>query len=72
MPSETTRGLLHPFLLPFFVLLLQYYCSSLFRLLCFQQNEQEKGGCLEETDIDGAGNNNEYLDEATLVCAFCN
>ncbi|KAA0034846.1 ubiquitin-like-conjugating enzyme ATG10 isoform X1 [Cucumis melo var. makuwa] len=36
-------------------------------LLRPQENEQEKGGCLEETDIDGAGNNNEYLDEATLV-----
>ncbi|KGN44670.1 ubiquitin-like-conjugating enzyme ATG10 [Cucumis sativus] len=35
-------------------------------LLRPQENEEEKGGCLEEADIDGAGNN-EYLDEATLV-----
>ncbi|XP_050935338.1 ubiquitin-like-conjugating enzyme ATG10 isoform X5 [Cucumis melo] len=35
--------------------------------ICLLRPQEEKGGCLEETDIDGAGNNNEYLDEATLV-----
>lgn len=55
---------------PFFDFLLQYNRSSSFHLLCFLQNEQEKGECFVE--IDTAGNNNEFLDEATLVCAFCN